>query len=151
MSSQQHGAPDRRTVIRSAGAVTAGIIGVGTVAACGSSGSAATGSGQGGGAPAAGPLSVKTSQIPVGGGAVFPEQLVVVTQPTAGEFKAFTATCTHQQCAVTRVENGKIVCPCHGSLFDITTGAPTADSPAKRPLATRTATLSGDTVTVATS
>ncbi len=152
MSSEQPRAFDRRTVIRSAGAVTAGVVGVGALAACGSSVSAAPGGGQqGGGAPGAGPLSVKTSQIPVGGGVIFPEQLVVVTQPTAGQFKAFSATCTHQQCAVTRVEKGKIICPCHESLFDITTGAPTANSPAKRPLPARTATVSGDTVTVATS
>jgi Rieske Fe-S protein len=84
----------------------------------------------------------------VGGGTVLADKLVVVTQPTAGQFKAFSARCTHQGCPVTRVENGKIMCPCHGSKFDITSGAPTG-GPAKSPLEAKTATVSGDTVTVA--
>ena len=48
-----------------------------------------------GGSPQAGGLA-RTSDIPVGGGAVFAEQDIVVTQPEAGQFRAFSATCTHQ-------------------------------------------------------
>ncbi|MBW0117311.1 Rieske (2Fe-2S) protein, partial [Pseudonocardia abyssalis] len=75
--------------------------------------------------------------IPVGGGRVFADLDLVVTQPTAGEFRAFSATCTHQGCAVTEVTDGQIVCPCHGSTFSAVDGSPTA-GPAAQPLPRRT-------------
>ena len=143
----------RRTVLRTAGIVGVGVAGAGSLAACGSSASgesAGPGAQGGGGASATSSASsvVKVSDVPVGGGAVLADQHVVVTQPRAGEFKAFSAMCTHKQCAVSRVESGQIVCACHGSHFDITTGAPTAASPARTPLESRTATVSGDTITI---
>ena len=73
------------------------------------------------------------ADIPVGGGKIFAEQKVVVTQPTAGQLKAFSTTCTHQGCAVTKVENGMIVCPCHMSTFRIADGS-VAVGPATKPL-----------------
>ena len=57
----------------------------------------------------------------------------VITQPEAGEFKAFTAVCTHQGCTVGNVRNGIIHCPCHGSDFKITDGS-VAKGPADTPL-----------------
>jgi Rieske Fe-S protein len=71
-----------------------------------------------------------------------------VTQATAGQFKAFDGTCTHQGCPVTKVRDGHIVCPCHNSMYDLTTGAPTPDSPAKKPLTAKTATVKGSAVVV---
>ena len=62
---------------------------------------------------------------------MFADKDVVVTQPTAGEFKAFSATCTHQGCKVKSVADGVIVCPCHGSKFAIADGS-VAAGPAKR-------------------
>jgi nitrite reductase/ring-hydroxylating ferredoxin subunit len=47
-----------------------------------------------------------TSDIPEGGGTVFPDQKVVVTQPGKGDFKAFSAVCTHQGCLVKSVQPG---------------------------------------------
>src|SRR5688500_16874707 len=41
-----------------------------------------------------------TDQVPVGSGRIFPEQEVVVTQPAKGEFRCFTAVCTHMGCIV---------------------------------------------------
>ncbi|MFF8609448.1 Rieske (2Fe-2S) protein [Streptomyces sp. NPDC015346] len=90
----------------------------------------------------------RTSQIPVGGGTVFKERKVVVTQPTAGEFKAFSAVCTHQGCTVAKVENGTIDCVCHGSRFRIADGS-VAAGPASRPLPEERITVSGDTITLA--
>ena len=73
------------------------------------------------------------SKIPVGGGLILKKQGVVLTQPTKGKIKAFSATCTHAGCAVTKVADGTINCPCHGSKFAIEDGAPT-DGPAGSPL-----------------
>lgn len=64
-----------------------------------------------------------TSEVPVGGGTVLPDQKVVLTQPAKGEFKAFTAVCTHQGCVVASVAEGTINCGCHGSQFSIQDGA----------------------------
>ena len=63
-----------------------------------------------------------TDQVPVGGGVVLTDQKVVVVQPTDGEFKAYTAVCTHQQLLVTSVEDGTIHCSNHGSAYDAATG-----------------------------
>jgi Rieske Fe-S protein len=62
------------------------------------------------------------SDIPVGGGKIFQDRQVVVTQPQAGTIKAFSAICTHQGCAMTKVD-GTIDCPCHNSSFSIADGS----------------------------
>lgn len=76
------------------------------------------------GAGAAAGIAALTD-IPVNGGKIFAAEKVVVTQPTAGQVKAFSTTCTHQGCAVSKVENGLIICPCHDSRFKISDGSPT--------------------------
>jgi Rieske Fe-S protein len=93
-----------------------------------------------GGAPLA-----AASSIPVGGGTVFADKDVVVTQPTAGEYKAFSATCTHQGCKVKSVADGVIVCPCHGSKFAIADGS-VASGPAKSPLPEKSVTEEGGSI-----
>jgi Rieske Fe-S protein len=72
-------------------------------------------------------------EIPVGGGKIFTAARVVVTQPTRGQYRAFSAVCTHVGCVVNRVTGGTIDCPCHGSEFKITNGAVVA-GPAPSPL-----------------
>lgn len=96
----------------------------------GSASSTASSSGSSG---TASPLAA-TSSVPVGGGTVLADQKIVLTQPTAGTFKAFSAVCTHQGCVVGNVSNGVIVCPCHGSAFHIADGS-VANGPAQSPLA----------------
>ncbi|MEU1077163.1 MULTISPECIES: Rieske (2Fe-2S) protein [unclassified Streptomyces] len=81
-----------------------------------------------------GAVLAKTSDIPVGGGKVFADRKVVVTQPEAGTFKAFSAICTHQGCTVKDVSGGTINCPCHGSKYRVA-DASVAAGPAPRPLA----------------
>jgi Rieske Fe-S protein len=79
-----------------------------------------------GSAPAAGSGGTVLGQaadIPLGGGMVFTDAKVVVTQPAKGVFKAFSAVCTHVGCLCNRVADGTIDCPCHGSKFKITDGA----------------------------
>ncbi|MEV2255168.1 Rieske (2Fe-2S) protein [Streptomyces sp. NPDC050147] len=97
---------------------------------------------------AAGAALARTSEIPVGGGKIFKKEGVVVTQPTEGEFKAFSNRCTHKQCPVTSVEGGTINCPCHGSKFSIADGSVQA-SPAPKPLPTAEIKVDGDTITLA--
>lgn len=85
------------------------------------------------------------SSIPVGGGLAFTDTKVVVTQPTRGTFKAFSAVCTHVGCICDTVADGAIECPCHGSKFAIATGAVTA-GPASSPLQPREITVTNGTV-----
>jgi Rieske Fe-S protein len=161
--------PARRTVVAAAGA--AGL----TVAltACGgsddsssSSGSSASADANGAtgstgstgstggsesastGGAAAGDALTTTAEIPEGGGKVFEAQKVVVVQPTAGEYKAFSSVCTHAGCAVKSVADGLINCPCHQSNFSITDGS-VKSGPAKKPLPEVKIAVSGDSITLA--
>ncbi|MCX5335245.1 MULTISPECIES: Rieske (2Fe-2S) protein [unclassified Streptomyces] len=96
----------------------------------------------------AGQELAKTSEIPVGGGKIFKDQKVVVTQPKEGEFKAFTNICTHQQCPVANVDGGTINCTCHGSKFSITDGS-VENPPATQPLAEKKIAVQGDSIQLA--
>ena len=150
----------RRSVVAGVGVAA----GVGLLAACGG-GSTATAPGTPAAAPpaAAEPSAdagsadasgssqdalASTSSIPVGGGAVFADKDVVVTQPTAGDFKAFSATCTHMGCKVSKVADGTINCPCHGSKFNIADGS-VAGGPAKKPLPAKSVSVDGDSIVLA--
>jgi Rieske Fe-S protein len=146
--------------------VLAGVAGVGAAAALAACGGGDGGSGPGngqptgaapttGGAPAttgggaAGALG-KTADVPVGAGKVFAAQKVVVTQPTAGEFKAFSAVCTHQGCPMRDVTS-TINCSCHGSQYSITDGsvkkaAPGLTPQTQKPLDPKTVTVDGDNI-----
>ena len=72
-------------------------------------------------------------EIPVGGGTIFTAARVVVTQPARGQYRAFSAVCTHVGCILNQVTERTIDCPCHGSKFSITSGAVVA-GPAPTPL-----------------
>jgi Rieske Fe-S protein len=123
-------------------------VGVPLLAACGSDDEGGSGSDSGSGdTPAAGSALAATADIPVGSGVIYPDENVVVTQPTEGEFKAFGATCTHQGCTVTGVTE-TIDCACHGSSFSLTDGAPEA-GPASDPLPEVQITVENDEITVA--
>jgi Rieske Fe-S protein len=80
------------------------------------------------------------SEIPVGGGKIYTSAKVVVTQPTSGQYKAFSAVCTHVGCIMSQVANGTIDCPCHGSEFKITNGA-VVTGPAPSPLPSKRITV----------
>jgi Rieske Fe-S protein len=78
--------------------------------------------------------NVAMSRVPVGGGVILEDADYVITQPTKGEFKAFSKICTHQGCPVASVSNGVIHCNCHGSEYSIEDGSVT-NPPAPKPLA----------------
>jgi Rieske Fe-S protein len=78
--------------------------------------------------------NVAMSRVPVGGGVILENADYVITQPTKGEFKAFSNICTHQGCPVASVSNGVIHCNCHGSEYSIEDGSVT-NPPAPKPLA----------------
>ncbi|MFI6324705.1 Rieske (2Fe-2S) protein [Nonomuraea sp. NPDC050556] len=71
---------------------------------------------------AAGPVLAKTKSIKVGGGKIVKGKYVI-TRPSAKTFRCFSAKCTHQGCTVASVSGGTINCPCHGSKYNIRTGA----------------------------
>jgi len=75
----------------------------------------------------------RLSDVPENGGIVLQDEQIVLTRGTGDTVHGFTAVCTHQGCLVSRVSNGRISCPCHGSAFDATTGAVTS-GPAESPL-----------------
>ena len=171
----EHGTT-RRTVLRAAGLAALAGGGVGVLAACssdagvaapGASSSAPSASSSSAAAspsasasasspspsasssaPAAPPgPSVPAADVPVGGGVILEDAKVVVTQPTKGEFKAFSSICTHQGCPVAEVRGDAIVCNCHGSRFSIKDGS-VLKEPADRPLDEAKVTVSGDKVVV---
>jgi Rieske Fe-S protein len=78
--------------------------------------------------------SVATSKVPVGGGVILENADYVVTQPSKGEYKAFSKICTHQGCPVASVGDGVIHCNCHGSEYSIEDGSVT-NPPATKGLA----------------
>ncbi|MEE1785295.1 Rieske (2Fe-2S) protein [Streptomyces sp. SP17BM10] len=129
-------ATSRRTLLCGAAAVLAAAGGTVALTGCGSSAGSS-----GSGAAPKGPVDLgPASAVPEGGGKVFREQKIVVTQPTAGQYKAFSAKCTHAGCIVDQVKNQQIQCPCHGSKFAIADGA-VADGPAPSPLPAYTVTV----------
>jgi Rieske Fe-S protein len=140
--------PTRRTVLSAVGLAGVGVV---ALAGCGADDAVkdAAGSATDSARDAVG-RAIDEASIPVGGGKIFADQKVVVTQPAKGEFKAFSAICTHEGCLVSEVANGTITCstPCgHGSQFDAATGAVKA-GPAGRPLPQKKVSIGTDGITV---
>jgi Rieske Fe-S protein len=91
--------------------------------------------------------TVATSDVPVEGGVILAEEMLVVTQPAEGEFKAFSAVCTHRGCPVQSVSEGTINCQCHGSRFSIADGS-VVNGPATSALESKSVSIEGDQVRV---
>ena len=127
--------PTRREVLAAAGLLA----GVGVLAACGSP-STPEEPGGGGTTPpgsqlgtAGGTALASLADIPVGGAvsATLDGQPIILAQPEAGTVVGLSAVCTHQQCTVAP-DDGRLLCPCHGSVYDLTGG--NVSGPAPRPL-----------------
>ncbi|MEV6542881.1 Rieske (2Fe-2S) protein [Streptomyces sp. NPDC051665] len=150
--------PSRRTALAAVGAAGLAVAltacssgddsSSGTSSSSDTSGSTSTAGASTAQGDAGGTELAKTSDIPEGGGKIFASQGVVVTQPTAGTYKAFSSKCTHQGCAVSSISSGAIVCPCHGSEFSVTDGS-VKKGPATQGLPAEQITVSGDSITLA--
>ena len=132
--------PSRRIVFQGLGAL--GVAAV--LAGCGGGDSA------GGGAdtPDAGTELAATSDVPVGGGLVLADEQIVITQPAEGEFKAFSAVCTHQGTTLDEVQDDGIHCPNHGSLFSPEDGS-VVQGPATKALPEVAIKVDGDKILAA--
>ena len=125
----EHGCT-RRDVLRGAGVATVAV-GVGlSLASCAKPG-----------------IPVQAAEVPVGGGKILADANYLVTQPAAGQYKAFTKLCPHALCPVTSITGGEIVCQCHGSRFSISDGSVTK-GPASKGLGDAKVSLEGKTLTV---
>jgi Rieske Fe-S protein len=137
---------ERRTVFQLLGLSA---IALGGASACSSSamtgGTAATAAGTSAAAKAA--LRIPLSDIPVGSGVIRAADKVVITQATAGQYKAFSAVCQHQGCIVGAIEGKNIVCPCHGSAYSIVDGS-VVNGPTTKPLIPKSATPDGTDLVV---
>jgi Rieske Fe-S protein len=94
-------------------------------------------------------LAGKTAEVPVNSGKIFKfgskPGLLVRTQ--AGDFKAFSASCTHLDCIVQYDPNSKqITCACHNGAYDLT--GKNISGPPPRPLEEFVVKVSGDDITV---
>ena len=94
--------------------------------------------------PAAEALAT-TADVPVGSAFINDGAGVVVTQPAAGTFLGFSATCTHQGCAVTEIDGDLITCTCHGSQYSAADGS-VVTGPATEPLAPVAVVVEGDQI-----
>ncbi len=138
MTAQEKTGISRRGLLSGAAALGVGAIGAGSLAACD------TGS-RGPAGMSTQPVTVPVSQVPVGGAVILGQ--AVVNQPMEGQFRAFSAVCTHQSCLVSAVREESVECTCHGSIFSTMDGA-VLRGPASRPLVSRTVTVEGDNLTV---
>ncbi|MFD5574281.1 Rieske (2Fe-2S) protein [Streptomyces cadmiisoli] len=103
----------RRTVLR--GAALAPVAGIG-VTAC------SPGDGKPAGAPTAPVELGAESEVAKGGAKLYRDHNVVVSRAADGSLKAYSTICTHAACPINKLEGTKLICPCHGSEFDATTG-----------------------------
>lgn len=137
--------PRRRSIVVGA---SLGVLAT-VVAACSTYGKKPASSEAASSAPAAGtsgaqgpaPLA-KTADVPVGSALIVGD--VVITQPTAGVFEGFSSVCPHAGCNVSKVTDGKIVCPCHGSRFNL--DGSLDKGPSTKPLETKTVAVQGDSI-----
>ncbi len=141
---------NRRRALAGTAAVAAGVP---LLAACGGSDdeTASDSSGSGSSDPTtdsgsgSGSALATAADVPVGGCFVVSAAKVVVTQPTEGDFKAFSAVCPHQGCSVESSSDGEIPCPCHGSRFSIEDGS-VITGPATSGLETVEISVEGDAI-----
>jgi Rieske Fe-S protein len=85
--------------------------------------------------PSGGQAIARTSEVAPGSAIKFKDSgsPAVLIHLESGDFVAYSAVCTHQQCTVA-YRNGQLACPCHGSVFDPANNGQVVSPPANRPL-----------------
>ncbi|MFF2849284.1 Rieske (2Fe-2S) protein [Streptomyces sp. NPDC058001] len=117
--------PSRRTVLRGAAVAPVACLGL---TAC------STDSGRATSAAPTVPVELGSAgEVPKGATKLFTGERIVVTHADDGTYKAFSTVCTHAQCPINTLEGTELICSCHGSKFDATTGQVLHD-PATVPL-----------------
>jgi 3-phenylpropionate/trans-cinnamate dioxygenase ferredoxin component len=73
----------------------------------------------------------------------------VAVANVAGSLHAFGNICTHRQCQLAKgeLEDTTVTCPCHGSQFDVTTGA-VLTGPAEDPVESYPIRVEDDTIQI---
>src|SRR5215207_11545228 len=101
----------------------------------GNSGGSDGGSKKSSGGDAGGKAIASESEVAPGSAFTFEDSgnPAVLVHLDNGNFVAYSAVCTHQACTVA-YKDGKLACPCHGSVFDPADGASVVTGPAQRPL-----------------
>lgn len=77
-----------------------------------------------GGKPAPGKAIVAAAKMPPGEALRFSDAQgnpAWLVHETSGDFRAFSAVCTHAGCVVD-ISGGEFVCPCHGGSYSVTSG-----------------------------
>ncbi|GAA3171471.1 Rieske (2Fe-2S) protein [Streptomyces virens] len=86
------------------------------------------------------------SEVPRGGAKLYREHNVVVSRGEDGALTAYSTVCTHARCPINKLEGTKLICPCHGSEFDATTGKVLRE-PAVAPLMALSVEVKNGTIT----
>ncbi|MFE0447888.1 Rieske (2Fe-2S) protein [Streptomyces fungicidicus] len=106
-------AASRRTVLR--GVALTPVAGLGLTACGGTADDSA--------APLTEPVELgPESEVAEDGAKLYRDHNVVVSRSGDGTLKAYNTVCTHAGCPINKLDGTKLVCPCHGSEFDATTG-----------------------------
>ena len=80
--------------------------------------------------------AAKAGEVPEGDMAAFDVAgTVLAVADVGGTLYAFGNTCTHRGCSLAKgeLEGSTVTCPCHGSMFDVTSGA-VLHGPAEKPV-----------------
>ncbi len=94
-------------------------------------------------------LAAKVDEIPLNSGKIFRfgNSPGVLVRTSEGEFRAFSATCTHLDCTVQyRKDLTRIWCACHNGFYDLT--GKNVSGPPPRPLEAFEVKVLGDEVFV---
>jgi Rieske Fe-S protein len=79
----------------------------------------------------------RVSEVPLGSAIEFRDdysgERALLVHLEGGQFVAYSVVCTHQGCPVL-YRDGKLVCPCHGSVFDPARSGAAVRGPAREPL-----------------
>src|SRR5690606_28215085 len=113
----------RRTVLR--GVALTPVVGLG-LTACGGADDKPTG--------LTGPVEPGAgTEVAAGSARLYRDHNVVVNRAEDGTLTAYSTICTHARCPANKLDGDRLICPCHGSEFDVATGKATRE-PAVAPL-----------------